>query len=251
MAFKRLVGVITIRNGIVVKSKQYKEFHPGGNLRSSLENLDRWGADEIIILDISRNSHINSSTVKQIKSANISTPLVYGGGIRELNDIKLLLDAGCDRFVVENIMLSNNPVIEEIAHSIGEQALIGSIPIKLKEGRLFLADLANKKLDYKPIEDFLKSINRSPVSEFFISAIETDGKIGMFPLEVYESIKRLVDLGDLRETGIIWFGGIDDDKSRKLLEWDKTRAVCFGNINNEREIFMPTARKKIRSSMLR
>ena len=251
MAFKRLVGVVTIQNGFVVKSNQYESFYPGGSLRSSLENLDRWGADEIIILDISRGNKINSSTVKQIKSANISTPLVYGGGIRELSDIKLLLDAGCDRFVVENIMLNNNPVIEEIAHSIGEQALIGSIPIKFKDERLFIANLINKKLDYRPIEDSLDSINRSPVSEFFISATETDGKFGMFPLEIFESIKSLVEIGDLREAGILWFGGIDEKKARRLLEWDMTRAVCFGNINNEREIFITTARKSIRSSLLR
>ena len=127
MAFKRLVASVFVKDGLVVKSYGYKKWKPCGNLITTLRNLDRWQVDEILLLDISRQSNLDDQILQQIKDSKISTPRIYGGGIRILEDVYKLMDVGCDRLVLETLVLNNSPVVEEISKHFGKQALIASL----------------------------------------------------------------------------------------------------------------------------
>jgi imidazole glycerol phosphate synthase subunit HisF len=104
MAYKRLVGVLAVRDGQVVKSYGYDFWRPAGRLCTALKNLDRWQVDEILVLDISRRDRVNDDVIREIRTARISTPLAYGGGIRKSEDVNPLLTAGCERFVLETML---------------------------------------------------------------------------------------------------------------------------------------------------
>lgn len=244
MAFKRLIGVITVRDGVVVKSIGYDRYHPQGSLKTAIENLDRWRADEIVIIDISRRSSVDSRVVSEIKKANMHTPLVYGGGIRELSDIKRLLEIGCDRFVFERLLLDQSDVIFRAADMLGEQAVIGSLPLSLSEkGEVLLTRVGD--MCEEPLINYAQSLKDNPVSEYFISSVKTDGKFGEFSQALVQSVEDLFAHEIIPKRDSIWFGGLDTVSAAEVLRFESTKAVAFGNINMEKEINIPLIRNEM------
>ena len=107
MLNKRILGVITVKNNIAVQSFGYNQYLPLGKPEILAKNLNRWGADEILINVIDQTFKKNGpdfELLKSIQSLNLSTPIVYGGGISSLDEAKKVITLGADRILVENIL---------------------------------------------------------------------------------------------------------------------------------------------------
>jgi len=133
---KRLIGVINVKNGLAVQSFGYKKYLPIGNPKILVKNLDRWGADEILINAIDRSLlklGPDYELIKQINSLKISTPIIYGGGIENLEDAKKVIASGADRILIETLINRNLNEFIKISNIIGSQSIIISLPIKSDE----------------------------------------------------------------------------------------------------------------------
>ena len=89
MIRKRLVGVVTVRDGWAVQSFGYRRYLPLGRPEVLVENLDRWGADEIVLQCIDRtrgNAGPDLALLERVSRRGLATPLIYGGGIRNAAD---------------------------------------------------------------------------------------------------------------------------------------------------------------------
>jgi cyclase len=239
MAYKRLVATLVIKDEKLVKSYGYQFWRPAGTIYTALKNLDRWSVDEILILDISRNSKINDNVLNQIEMAKVTTPVIYGGGIRNSYDVQKLLNVGCDRIVIENIAINNSEQINEIANKVGVQAIIGSLPIREINGQFKYWDANQNKI----LEDLLELYDKLPISEILIVDADNEGNYGNFSKNKFEFIKNYYQ--NKTPKGLIWFGGIDDVISTQLLEYENTVSVAVGNINFEKEVKIPFIRKEI------
>ena len=131
MISKRLIGVITVKDNIAVQSFGYKRYLPLGDPKILVKNLDRWGVDEILINVIDRynsNSGPDFELLSKINLLNINTPIIYGGGINNLNNAKSLICHGADRLLIEKILIHDYFEFKKIYEAIGSQSLILSIP---------------------------------------------------------------------------------------------------------------------------
>lgn len=235
MAFKRIISTLLVKDGMVVKSYGYRSWRPAGKLRSALQNLDRWQTDEILVIDISRRAGLDPVVLRDITSAGISTPLVYGGGIRTEEDIHRLLDVGCDRMVLESLALYEPDRIHEMANLVGSQALIGSLPVvTTPQGIHLWQDAA------RGIEEIFSHYETLPLSEILLIDAAHEGFAGKGHVGVESCIDTYPG-----SKGIIWFGGLDESVATQLLRHHRTVAVAFGNVNFERELRVPTTRKAI------
>ena len=244
MAFKRLVASVFVKDGLVVKSYGFKKWKPCGNLITTLRNLDRWQVDEILLLDISRQSNLDDQILRQIKDSKISTPLIYGGGIRILEDVYKLMDVGCDRLVLETLVLNNSPVVEEISKHFGKQALIASLVLNKDNSKnINLWDYKYNKPSSISLEKAIKITINSMVSEILLIDKKNEGSIGKFDLDLMNSIKTN-NLKNFNQK-IIWFGGIDLDICKKLILSESTVGIAFGNSNFESELFIPKVRERL------
>lgn len=244
MAYKRLVGVVPVKDGQVVKSYGYRFWRPAGRLRTALRNLDRWQVDEILVLDISRRTEPDPSVVREIRSAHISTPLAYGGGIRKKEDVSLLLAAGCERFVLETLLFESPERLVDIAGKIGAQALIASLPICAKTGGGWMADPAcsrgwTKQGNEHDLKAICGRLNEWPFAEVLAIDRAGEGSTGRFSLMDARGAHPLEEL----RKGIIWFGGIAPKQAEQLLGSPATVAVGIGNANLEREVAMRLMRR--------
>jgi imidazole glycerol phosphate synthase subunit HisF len=244
MAFKRIIATLLIKNGQLVKSYGYTAWRPAGGLASALRNLDRWLVDEILILDISRRGGVNPEVLKTISMSSVSTPLVYGGGIRAKDDVVNLLEAGCDRIVLETLFLRQPDSVRELADMVGAQALIGCVPLVPGPDHPHLwSSTSNSDV----MSDFITLINHcnsQPVSEIMVIDTRNEGFFG----QACRSLHAKVIESGLNK-GIIWFGGLDHEIAGILLKNPETVAVAFGNINFERELQIPRLRADILSQV--
>ena len=246
MAYKRLVGVVAVKDGQVVKSYGYRFWRPAGRLRTALMNLDRWLVDEILVLDISRKGRVDPAVVSEIRASRISTPLAYGGGILRNEDDDCLVAAGCERFVLETMLFDSPDRVARLADKVGAQALIASLPLSATNvGRWQVDDdyatrwgVADSQLN---AANFCRPCNDWPVAEVLAIDSTNEGFAGRFSLV---SASGAHPLAELRK-GIIWFGGIDPKQAAMLLELNATVAVGFGNVNFEKEVAMRSLRRSV------
>lgn len=233
MAFKRVIAVLTVLNGHLVKSYGYDYYRPAGSLHTALKEVDNWGVDEILVLDISRRGSIDPLIVREIRESRVSSPIIYGGGIRGICDIQTLLGAGCERFILETLYLASPDTVKRISNLVGGQALILSVPLvsRADQGLFLRAPSTSGGSTLIALDRIAESVATSPASEIMVIDVAAEGYSGAFGLTSSCRIELIE-----ASKGIIWFGGIDGAIADRLLARRSTVGVAFGNVCTEKEL---------------
>jgi cyclase len=226
---KRLIGVVTVKNNLAVQSFGYKKYLPLGKPEILIKNLDRWGADEILVNVIDRsynNSGPDFNLIEKIKEIKISTPLIYGGGIRSFEDANKVIKEGADRILIESIFNDRVNEVKMISNYIGSQSIILSLPLTIDNNMLHRFDYRNnKKFFFKNF--FIDSTKL--VSEILIIDYKNEGYQNKFNEKIIEKFPNL-------KIPIIAYGGVFGKKKIKnLLNNKKINAIAIGNILNYTE----------------
>lgn len=225
MLKKRLVGVVTVKDGWAVQSFGYHRYLPLGKPECLVENLDRWGADEILVQVIDRSKNESGPDFQLLETLGklgLETPLIYSGGVRSVADGMKLIQLGADRIIVDSLLHKDLDIIRDISEKLGAQAVIGSLPLSWKNNEIQLLNYQSK--DLVSISDgILELIQSGIISEILISDWEHEGMPGSFD-------SKLVEKFPLKNISIIAFGGISQsDQMRVLLEYSEIVAVAIGN----------------------
>jgi len=145
---KRLVGVITVMDGWAVQSFGFRRYLPVGNPAVVAQNLDRWGIDEILVLAIDRSIRglgPDFELLEKLGGSSLSTPLTYGGGIRNVEQASLVVQTGAERVCVDTALHADLGALREISMHIGSQALVASLPLSIEAGEVQWYDYAAKE----------------------------------------------------------------------------------------------------------
>ena len=129
---KRLIPVILLKNGFVVRSQTFTQHQKIGNLVSTVQRLSSWSVDELVVLNIghqdnqSLNRHdlaieYNAATdteLVKLISSSMFMPLSFGGGINSLEQIENLLNSGADKVVLNTAIINNPEMVKEGRHDL-------------------------------------------------------------------------------------------------------------------------------------
>jgi cyclase len=231
MLKKRLVGVVTVKNGWAVQSFGYSRYLPLGKPECLVENLDRWGADEILVqvIDCSAvGSGPDFKLLEKLGKLGLETPLIYAGGIRSVEDGLSLIQLGADRIAVDALLHDNPIEVENLSKKLGSQALIASLPLSMNGNGLSWIDYRSKTSI--PISDsVITLIKDGVVSEVLISDWKHEGIPGGFD-------RKLVEEFPIKDAAFIAFGGISEpEKMKGMLQLKKVAAIAVGNFLSYRE----------------
>lgn len=231
MLKKRLIGVVTVKGGWAVQSFGYRRYMPLGKPECLVENLDRWGADEILVQAIDRSAAglgPDFKLLERLGALGLETPLIYAGGIRSVEDGGRLIQSGADRIVVDALLREDLSAVRGLSERLGAQALIASLPLSWQENALAWFDYHSQLS--RPISDeVLEMIQSGVVSEILISDWRHEGQPGEFE-------QKLVEEFPLKGAPIIAFGGISEhEQMRELLQSPAVVAVAVGNFLSYRE----------------
>jgi imidazole glycerol-phosphate synthase subunit HisF len=224
MKKKRLIGVITVKDNIAVQSFGYKRYLPVGKPEILAKNLDLWGADEILINDIDRSIKFkepNFSLLEKISNLKLSTPIIYSGGIKNVDDAVNVIKFGSDRIMFETVFFKNSQMVKKISSKIGAQGLILSLPVVKVNNKIFRYCYLSKKL-FKISNEVNKFFEKKILSECLITDVINEGSVNNFNFSILKKI-------DLKIQMII-FGGVGSkEKIKQCLYRPNINAIAIGN----------------------
>jgi imidazole glycerol-phosphate synthase subunit HisF len=225
MLKKRLVAVITVRDGWAVQSFGYDRYLPLGRPEVLVENLDRWGADEILLQCIDRSTQglgPDLALLDRVSRLGRATPLIYSGGIARAEDGAAATQAGADRVCLDAALHDRPEEAARLAEIVGAQAVIAALPLR-RDGDHALW------LDYRtgaetPLPSTLTgALGGGAVSEALVIDWRNDGRPGAHDLALVEAAREL-------PVPLIMFGGLSDPaQMRNLLAHPAVAAVAVGN----------------------
>lgn len=132
MLTKRIIPCLDVKNGRVVKGVNFVELQDAGDPVEIAKAYDAAGADEIVFLDITASSDNRSTVVDMVRrvAAKVFIPFTVGGGIRTVEDFKLLLREGADKISINSSALNRPELIREAALKFGSQCVVVAIDAK-------------------------------------------------------------------------------------------------------------------------
>ncbi|MDA0365251.1 MAG: imidazole glycerol phosphate synthase subunit HisF [Chloroflexi bacterium] len=136
MLTKRIIPCFDVDNGRVVKGVSFVELRDAGDPVDLASKYDAAGADELVLLDITASSDARSSVYDLIARTadQVFIPLTVGGGIRNTDDMRLMLEQGADKVSVNTAAVERPDLIAEGAHRFGSQCIVVAVDAKRVRG---------------------------------------------------------------------------------------------------------------------
>ena len=135
MHTKRIIPCLDVHNGRVVKGINFVDLKDAGDPVEIAKAYDRAGADELVFLDITATSDERNTVADLVRKVaeSVFIPFTVGGGIRTVNDFKVLLREGADKISVNSAAIQNPQLICDAAEKFGSQCVVVAIDVKKRE----------------------------------------------------------------------------------------------------------------------
>lgn len=129
MFTKRIIPCLDVKDGRVVKGVNFVDLKDAGDPVEIAAAYDKAGADEVVFLDITASSDHRATVVDMVRkvSANVFIPFTVGGGIRSVEDFRVLLREGADKISINSSALNRPELISEAADKFGSQCVVVAI----------------------------------------------------------------------------------------------------------------------------
>jgi cyclase len=136
MLTKRIIPCLDVKDGRVVKGVQFLELRDAGDPVEAAEAYDAQGADELTFLDITASSDKRNIILDVVArtAERVFMPLTVGGGIRTIDDIRNLLNAGADKVSINTEAVNNPAFVKEAAERFGSQCIVVAIDARRVAG---------------------------------------------------------------------------------------------------------------------
>jgi len=196
MLATRIIPCLDVEDGRVVKGIKFKNIRDAGDPVELAALYDKQGADELTFLDIGasyRSREIMIKVVEQV-SSQVFIPLTVGGGIREVADMRRILNAGADKVAICTAAINNPSLISEGAEKFGSQCIVLSIDAK-RDGDSWNAYINGGRMNAGiDVLEWAKKGEKLGAGEILLNSIDMDGtKLG-YDLELNRTVSELVKI---------------------------------------------------------
>lgn len=208
----RLIPVLLLQNGLLVRSEVFSVHQVIGNPLHEVERFNEWGVDEIIYLDISRSDEYDlrrdDHKVKGLKepldileavSRTCFVPLTWGGRIRSLDDVRSRINRGADKITINTGAFQTPELVRDVARIFGSQAVVVSIDARRIESSSAAAewevfvDGGRTSTSLGPVE-WAKRVETLGAGEILIQSIDNDGTGNGYDLDLIRSVADAVSI---------------------------------------------------------
>lgn len=185
----RVVPVLLIHDGLLVKTEQFKKPVYVGDPVNAVRIFNDKEVDELVVLDMdpSRNgSSIKTALIEEI-AGEAFMPVAYGGGIHSAETARDLVGLGIEK-VVLNSAATNPGLIAEISATLGSQAVVGSVDVKRRRGKtLAWTNGGSRNSGATPLAHSQRLVAEG-VGEIFLNSIERDGTMQGLDLDLIRTV---------------------------------------------------------------
>ncbi len=192
MLKKRIIPVQLLLKNRLVKTKSFDKFIDVGNPIRSSKIYNDSDADELIFLNINKNDRSITPLLKVLEEVSkvCFMPLALGGGIKNLEDIKILFRSGADKIIINSSIYENYGLINKASDLYGKQSIVISIDAKkdTDSKKYILFSECGKKKENISLQDHLKKCENSGAGEIFINSIDNDGLMKGYDINLIQQV---------------------------------------------------------------
>ena len=216
MLAKRIIPCLDVTGGRVVKGVNFLELRDAGDPVEIAARYNAQGADELTFLDITATSDGRDLILPIIEAvaSQVFIPLTVGGGVRTVEDVRRLLNAGADKTSFNSAAIANPGVIDEVSHRYGAQCIVVAIDAK----RRTAADAAERGAGWDvyshggrkntglDVVRWAAEMARRGAGEILLTSMDRDGTKSGFDLELTRAVSDAVGVPVIASGGV---GNID------------------------------------------
>ena len=194
---KRIIPCLLLKDNRLVKTIKFKGDRYIGDPINAVRIFSEKEADEIIILDIDasiKQQEPNYELISEL-AGECFMPVTYGGGIKNINQVKKLIRSGIEKVVINTEAYTNIDLISDIANIYGSQAIVGAIDVK--KNLLGIYSLKTRSSSIKirvSLIEHIANLIKAGIGELLINNIDKDGTMNGYDLELIKKVYDQVNI---------------------------------------------------------
>ena len=206
---KRIIPCLDVRDGRVVKGVQFVDIRDAGDPVEVARRYDAEGADEITFLDITASSDDRDTIIHVVEAVaeTVFIPLTVGGGIRKVEDIRRLLNAGADKVAINTATVFNPDLVSEASAKVGSQCIVVAIDAKRVSAdgeapKWEIFTHGGREPTGLDAVEWAKEMVKRGAGEILLTSMDRDGTKKGFDLELTRAISEAVPIPVIASGGV-------------------------------------------------
>ena len=196
MLTKRIIPCLDIDQGRVVKGVNFINIKDAGDPAELAKFYDEEGADELVFLDITATHEGRKTIVEVVKkvSSQVFIPLTVGGGIRNVLDMKQMLEAGADKVSINSSAVADPSIINECSSEFGSQCVVSAIDVKKIQDKWIVHTHGGRKETNLDALDWVQDIEERGAGEILLTSMDKDGSNIGYDNELLQKVNDKVNI---------------------------------------------------------
>jgi cyclase len=205
MLAKRIIPCLDVTAGRVVKGVNFVALRDAGDPVEIARRYDDQGADELTFLDITASSDQRDIILHIIEAvaAQVFIPLTVGGGVRKLEDVRRLLNAGADKISINTSAVQNPQLVADASHRHGSQCIVVAIDAKqTAPGKWEVYTHGGRTATGMDAVAWAREVERLGAGEILLTSMDRDGTRSGFDLGVTRAVSEAVGIPVIASGGV-------------------------------------------------
>jgi imidazole glycerol-phosphate synthase subunit HisF len=227
MLKKRIIPTLLFKDNKLVKGINFNSWRTVGDVMQSVRIYRMRKVDELILLDISAtslNKKIDLDLINEVAN-ECFMPLVFGGGIKTIEDISNTLKAGADKVCINTASINDIKFVKEACKIFGSQAITISVDYKKKGDAIEIWSNSGQVKTNLVFKDYLKVLENIGVGEIILTSIDKDGTMEGYDIATITEVNKFLNIPIIASGGAGSFKNMFD-----LLKSTNVSALAAGSI---------------------
>ena len=197
MLAKRIIPCLDVKDARVVKGVKFVNLRDAGDPVEIAAAYSREGADEIVFLDITASVEKRPAIIDVVRKTaeQVFIPLTVGGGIRGLQDIRLLLKSGADKVSLNTSAVEHPLLVTESSRAFGDQCIVVAIDAKsVSPGKWIVYTYGGRKPTDLDVVEWAREAEKLGAGEILLTSMDADGTKNGYDLELTRTISEAVNI---------------------------------------------------------
>jgi cyclase len=201
---KRIIPCLDVTSGRVVKGINFVGLRDAGDPIEISRRYDDQGADELTFLDITASSDDRDLILHIIEevAAQVFIPLTVGGGVRKVEDVRRLLNAGADKVSINTAAVQNPELVESAADRYGSQCIVVAIDAKRGENGWEVFTHGGRRATGLDAIEWAKKMQSLGAGEILLTSMDKDGTRNGFDLALTRAVSDAVEVPVIASGGV-------------------------------------------------
>lgn len=198
MLAKRIIPCLDVKNGMVVKGVQFKNHQIMGSILQYAQYYRDAGADELVFYDITASSDgrvVDKQWISNVAKI-LDIPFAVAGGIRSINDARVILNSGADKISINSPALENPQLISELTAEFGCQCVVIGVDSQENDGDYYVyqytGDIKKTRATLRRTEDWVIEVQNLGAGEIVLNCMNQDGVRNGYDIEQLKKLREVI-----------------------------------------------------------